>query len=83
MTSVSRSGQAIMLCEGDQGNPGTWVWIGVNDAQALFEEYRAKGASIRLPPTNYYWALEMRIEDPDGHVLRFGSEPLADPSSAG
>jgi hypothetical protein len=30
---------------------------------------------IRLPPTSYAWALEMQIEDPDGNVLRIGSEP--------
>ena len=27
--SVSRGGCHIMLCEGDQGHPGAWVWIGV------------------------------------------------------
>ena len=24
------------------------------------------------PPENYAWAYEMEVEDPDGHVLRFG-----------
>lgn len=78
MASVSRDGRAIMLCEGGQGNPGTWVWIGVDDSAILFDEYRAKGATIRMAPTNYPWAYEMQVEDPDGHVLRFGSEPRAD-----
>ncbi len=77
IASVSRDGHSIMLCEGDQGNPGTWVWIGVADA-SLFDELAAKGATIRLAPTNYSWAYEMRVEDPDGHVLRFGTEPRAD-----
>ena len=31
MASVSRDGARIMLCEGDQGNPRTWVWIGVGE----------------------------------------------------
>ena len=75
--SVSRNKCNIFLCEGDQGHPGTWVWIGVNDAAALEAEYRAKGGKIRHPPTNYPWAYEMQVEDPDGNVLRFGSEPLA------
>jgi predicted enzyme related to lactoylglutathione lyase len=78
MASVSRGRCHIFLCEGDQGNPGSWVWIGVADAEALFEEYRAKGANIRHPPTNYPWALEMQVEDPDGHILRLGSEPKDD-----
>ncbi len=78
MISVSRGRCSLMLSAGDQGHPGTWVWVGVSDAERLFEEYRAKGAKIRHPPTNYAWALEMQVEDPDGHVLRMGSEPKAD-----
>jgi hypothetical protein len=78
MAAVSRDRAVIMLCEGDQGNHATWVWIGVNDAAVLFDEYTAKGATVRLAPTNYPWAYEMQIEDPDGHVLRFGSEPKVD-----
>jgi uncharacterized glyoxalase superfamily protein PhnB len=78
MASVSRDRASVMLCEGDQGNPGTWVWVGVEDAGALFEEYSERGATIRLPPTNYPWAYEMHVEDPDGHVLRFGCEPKKD-----
>jgi hypothetical protein len=76
MASVSRSGRSIMLCEGAQGNPGTWVWIGVEDASRLHEEYVARRANIRMPPTQRPWAYEMQVEDPDGHVLRFGSDPL-------
>ena len=32
MISVSRDGKSIMLCERAQGQPGTWLWIGVEDA---------------------------------------------------
>jgi catechol 2,3-dioxygenase-like lactoylglutathione lyase family enzyme len=78
MAGVSRDRAHVMLCEGDQGKPGTWVWFGVDDCAMLFEEYLPKGASIRLPPTNYPWSYEMHVEDPDGHVLRFGSEPKED-----
>jgi len=74
-TSVNRDDAGIYLCQGNQGVPGTWVWVGVEDVAALFEEYRKNGAKIRMPPGNYPWAYEMHIEDPDGHVLRFGSEP--------
>ena len=76
MASVSRDGCPIMLCEGAQGHPGTWVWIGVSDAGRLHEEIRPRGATVRLAPTNFPWAYEMLVEDPDGHVLRFGSDPL-------
>jgi len=73
--SVSRGRCGIFLVEGDQGNPGTWVWIGVGDTEVLFEDYSLTGAKVRHPPTSYPWAYEMQIEDPDGHILRFGSEP--------
>ena len=76
MVSVSRDRAHLMLCEGAQGHPGTWVWIGVSDAQRLHDVYRQAGAKVRLPPTNFPWALEIHVEDPDGHVLRMGSEPL-------
>jgi predicted enzyme related to lactoylglutathione lyase len=72
---VSRDRCGIFLVQGDQGNPGAWVWIGVEDVEALYEEYRAKGANIRQPPTNFPWACEMQVDDPDGNVLRIGSEP--------
>ena len=50
----------------------------MEDVDQLYEEYKASGAIIRVPPRNYPWAFEMHVEDPDGHVLRFGSEPKSD-----
>jgi catechol 2,3-dioxygenase-like lactoylglutathione lyase family enzyme len=76
-TSVNRDQAGIYLCRGGQGRGAAWVWIGVEDAEKLHEEFKARGIAIRLPPTNYSWALEFQVEDPDGNVLRFGSEPLA------
>jgi catechol 2,3-dioxygenase-like lactoylglutathione lyase family enzyme len=74
MASVGRGRCGIMLTEDEQGNPGSWVWVGVGDADLLFEEYRTKGAKIRHPPNNYDWAYEMQVLDLDGNVLRFGSD---------
>lgn len=76
MASVSRDGCSIMLCEGAQGHPGTWVWIGVEDIRPLYDRLSRHGAIIRRKPERRPWAYEMQVEDPDGHVLRFGSEPL-------
>ena len=76
--SVSRGDANVMLCVGDQGNPPAWVWIGVGDAEALRVEYAARGARIRMEPTNFPWAMEMHVEDLDGNVLRLGSEPVHD-----
>ena len=75
---VSRGRTALFLVQGDQGNPPTWVWIGVDDAERLFEEYKSKGARIRHPPTNYYWSYEMQVEDLDGNVMRLGSDSKRD-----
>ncbi len=75
IASVSRGASTIFLTEGDQGNPGSWVYAGVSDAELLFKELRAKGARVRHPPTNYPWGYEMQVEDPDGNVLRFASDP--------
>ena len=77
-TCVVRDACTIYLCEGCQGSPGAWVWAGVEDVDALAEEYRSTGAKVREEPVNYPWAWEMRIEDLDGTVIRFGSEPKKD-----
>ncbi|HVE80228.1 MAG TPA: glyoxalase superfamily protein, partial [Gemmatimonadaceae bacterium] len=72
---VRRGAAALMLCGGDQGHAGTWVYVGVSDADALHDEVRARGAIIRHPPTNYPWgARELHVTDPDGHVLRLGAD---------
>jgi catechol 2,3-dioxygenase-like lactoylglutathione lyase family enzyme len=36
--SVSRGRTSLMLSVGSQGCTSTWVWIGVGDADALYEE---------------------------------------------
>jgi predicted lactoylglutathione lyase len=80
MISVSRDRKSIMLCEGAQGQTGVWLWVGAEDADAFFTEFLAKGAYIRSPPQNFSLAYEFQVEDPDGHVLRFGSEPKPGPA---
>jgi catechol 2,3-dioxygenase-like lactoylglutathione lyase family enzyme len=78
IASVSRGRCALFLVAGDQGNSGTWVWVGVDDVDPLHAEYVESGARIRQPPTNFPWACEMQVEDLDGNVLRLGSEPKPD-----
>jgi len=74
-TSVNRDRAGIYLARQEQGRGGAWVWLGVEDVEALHAEYTSRGVAIMQPPTEYPWAYEMRIEDPDGNVLRIGSEP--------
>jgi len=77
-TCVLRDRASIYLCQGGQGQSGTWVWVGVEDVSLLYEEYKKSGARIRMTPKNFPWAYEMHVEDLDSHVLRFGSEPIED-----
>ena len=75
-TSINRDNTGLYLCKGGQGVPGTWIWIGFDgDIFSLHQKLKTEGVTIKLPPTNFSWACEMRVEDPDGHVLRFGTDP--------
>ena len=73
-THVGCDGRGIYLCREGQGRGGAWVWVGVDDVRSLYSAYAARGATIRREPRNEPWGLEMQVEDPDGNVLRFGSE---------
>ena len=75
--SVSRDGCAIMLSAGSRGQPRTWVWIGLED-DSLFGVVEGRGAKVLQGPKNFPWAYEMKIADPDGHVLWLGTEPKQD-----
>ena len=50
-----------------------------SDLMAIYFHYtnelKRKGVAIRQPPISHSWAMEMQIEDPDGHVLRFEQIP--------
>ena len=74
-TSVNRDRAGIYLCQGGQGRGGAWAWIGIEDVRKFEAELAGKPVKVVLAPTNFPWALEMQVEDPDGNVLRFGSEP--------
>ena len=79
-TSISGDNCGIYLCKGEQGNPGTSIWVGFDgDIFSLYDELKEKGVTIRQPPVNHPWAMEMHIEDPDGHVLRWGTDPVSEP----
>jgi hypothetical protein len=42
---------------------------------SLFDTCQSAGIEILLEPRNMPWAYEMKIADPDGHVLWLGTEP--------
>lgn len=75
VAGIARDGCAIYLCQGSQGARGSWLWIGVESAE-YFDQVVASGAAIVQEATNYPWAYELRVQDPDGNVLRLGTEPI-------
>lgn len=79
MAQVSRDGCRIMLADSHQGQRGAWVWVGVEDADVIYAEFVASGAVIRDALQNFEWSYEFQVEDPSGHVLRFGSESKPGP----
>ena len=78
LLSVSRGRCVIFLAHGHQGHSRGWVWVGVSDADRLLEEYGRTGAKVSWVPTIDPWAYEVQVEDPDGNVFRFRSDPKSD-----
>jgi uncharacterized glyoxalase superfamily protein PhnB len=77
---VKRGDVYLFLSEKNQGSPGSWLFISVDDVDRLYDEYKASGARILEPPTDFPWGRrEMRVEDPDGHRLRLTSAPTGQP----
>lgn len=72
---VARGNVDIFLCQGAQGQSGTWMSIFMDNVDELHDEYTKSGAIIRMIPTNMPWGTrEMNVEDLDGHHFRMGSD---------
>ena len=64
----------VFFCRGTQGHPGTWVFLEVDDVDALHGELAERGADIHEPPVDCAWGMrEMLVADPDGHRVRFAT----------
>jgi catechol 2,3-dioxygenase-like lactoylglutathione lyase family enzyme len=70
---VARDGLEIFLCQGGQGQPGTWMSIFVENVDGLHAELSARGAKIVRPPQDEPWGMrEFLVEELNGHTFRFG-----------
>ena len=70
---VHRNSVEIFFCEKGQGNPGTWLSIMVDNVDDYYERIKSKGATIITEPKSMEWGIrEMLVQDPDGHIIRFG-----------
>ena len=63
----------IFFCLNGQGNQGTWLAIIVEDVDVYYEMIKGRGANIIATPESHEWNMrEMLVQDPDGHMIRFG-----------
>ena len=70
--SVGHGSVEVFLCLNDQGNPGTWIMVFMDDLDRFFSELKELGVKPATEPRDMEWGVrEMHIKDPDGHVIRF------------
>jgi uncharacterized glyoxalase superfamily protein PhnB len=85
---LGRGQVQLMLSQKSQGAPGMWLHLDVHtpgQLEALYAEWARKGARILEPPSSRPWGMyEMRVQDPDGHMLRVSAPPRqsAEPAAA-
>jgi len=84
----SRDGFIVMLSQVDDaskiktngvldGSGETWdAYFWCDDAHALFEEFKSKGAKIVYEPTHrdYYDMMEFAVRDSDDYTLALGQD---------
>ena len=68
----------LHISQSDEPSPRTWlsvVYLSVDDADALYDEWRRAAVSGRLgePRDTEFGTREGVHVDPDGNVIRFGS----------
>jgi catechol 2,3-dioxygenase-like lactoylglutathione lyase family enzyme len=72
---VGRDQIEIFLDRSSQGVRGTALSIFVQDVDALYEDYKRRGAVVREPPKDMPWGVRrMVVEDLDGHRLQLGGD---------
>ncbi|WP_338869330.1 glyoxalase superfamily protein [Spirosoma sp. SC4-14] len=72
----------IFFCKEDQGHPGTWISVMLDDVDAYYAQIKANGATIVSPPDSKPWNMrEMLVKDPDGHIIRFGHRIECEPEA--
>jgi len=70
---VGKDEVEIFLCDKNQGQPGTWLCINVDNVDEYYKDINARGADILAAPADKEWGMrEMLVKAPDGHIIRFG-----------
>ena len=59
---------------GELGDHSYIAYVSVDDVDALYADWVARGAPILTPPETKAWGMrEMALRTPDGHRMTFGS----------
>jgi catechol 2,3-dioxygenase-like lactoylglutathione lyase family enzyme len=71
----------IFFCLQDQGHPGTWLSLFIDDVDDYYQRIRKAGAKILHGPEDKPWGCrEVHVQDPNQHVLRFSQGiPMREP----
>ena len=76
---VYRDEVEIFFCKTDQGHPGTWLALLVDNVDEYYELIKDSGANIISKPDSKEWNMkEMLVECPDEHIIRFGHNTACD-----
>lgn len=77
---VTRDNVSFHLSEHEGDGPASiQVYVGVDDAEALYAEFEGKGIETLSPLEHAEWGeMVFTLEDLDGNTLRFGSPVQAD-----
>ncbi len=76
---VYRDDVEIFFCKTDQGHPGTWISLLVDNVDDYYGLIKESGAKILSAPDSKEWGMrEMLVECPDGHIIRFGHNTSCD-----
>ena len=71
---VVKDNVEIPFCREDQGNPGTWLCIILDNVDEYYASIKDKDVKILSTPVSHEWNMrEMVVQDPDGHIIRFGN----------
>jgi hypothetical protein len=71
----------IFFCLKEQGHPGMWLSIFLDDVDDYCERINRLGAKVIHGPQDEPWGVrEIHVEDPNQHVIRFGHGiPMREP----
>jgi len=75
MAIIECDGHQIHLITSENAPTINRIWIGVDDIEMLYDQYKKNDVIFIQEPSNFSWAYQMIIQDLDGNKLIFGSAP--------